>query len=349
LLDQIFALKWVQRNIANFGGDPNSVTIFGESAGGINVACLISSPAAAGLFHRAIVQSGGFFITKPLRDENAEIESAEEFGQRFEAEINCLSAGDPIACMRRKTIREVMDTLRPPPPIANGCRNPPCPEYGPNLDGYVLPGNPLQVMLDGRHNNVPTMIGTNKDEGTIFTVLLPLFTASQYESVVREFAPQIADQVLARYPVSDYGGPRNAFNALYTDLLFICPARLGTRALAMHQPNVYVYHFTHELDPRLYNYLGAFHALELNFVFNTFSLPGHTPTNRELQLADNMLRYWTNFAKTGDPNGQQLPRWPVYTLDGDRHVVLDERINTGMQLRKEFCEFWCQMLGLTCL
>lgn len=349
LLDQIFALQWVQRNIANFGGDPTNVTIFGESAGGLNVACLLASPAAAGLFHRAIIQSGGFFVSKPLRDDDPQTESAEEFGQRFEQEINCSSANDPLACMRRKTTREVIDTLRPPPPVVGGCRNPPCPEYGPNVDGYVLTGSPVELMRQGQYNNVPTIVGTNKNEASIFiTLVFPLVTEAQYQAAVRRYLPAVADQVLARYPISDYRNARDALDAVFTDLLFICPARLGTRAMSMHQSNIYVYHFTHGLESRLYNYLGAFHALELYFVFNNFVLPAHTPTNRELDLANTMLRYWTNFARSGDPNGQGLPRWPVYTLDGDRHIILDERISTGTQLRKEFCEFWCDVLGLSC-
>ncbi|MBI3949174.1 MAG: carboxylesterase family protein [Acidobacteria bacterium] len=340
LLDQIFALKWVRRNIANFGGDPNNITIFGESAGGLNVACLVASPEAAGLFQRAIVESGGFFVTTPLRDNDPEGESAEEFGQRFEKEIGCISAGDPIACMRRKTAEEVLRTLKAGFPLLGRFEG--SVTYGPNVDGYVLKGNLVEVMLAGQHNNVPVIIGTNKNEASIFIVGLRLNPEAAYRAAVERFFPNASQEVLARYPASEYASPRDAFDALVTDLAFICPARAASIALSGHQRRTFVYHFTHVVDAPVLRNLGAFHGLELSFVFNNFGII--QPTPEEVNLAETMLAYWTNFARTGDPNAGALPTWPAYTLDGDMHLNLDAPISTGTALRKEYCEFWFDLL-----
>lgn len=350
LLDQLFALQWVRRNIANFGGDPGNVTIFGESAGGLDVACLVASPEATGLFHRAIVQSGGFFVSRPLRDEDDTKESAEEFGQRYEAAIGCASLGDPIACLRRQSMENVARTLPGVLPILGQCEGGNCPTYGPNIDGSVLTDSPIFVILRGRHNNVPMMVGTNKNEGSLFILGIPLSTEAEYRAAVEMFFPTISESVLTMYPVADYGRPRDAFDAIYTDLAFVGPTRMATRTLALWQRDLFVYHFTHRLATPPWNELGAFHALELSFIFNNFDLlTGHTPTEDELLLADAMLGYWTNFARAGNPNGAGLPVWPAYRRLTDRHQNLDVTIRPGANLRREYYNFWCRTLGLFCL
>lgn len=341
LLDQIFALQWVRRNIRNFGGDPDNITIFGESAGGLNVSCLVASPLAAGLFHRAIVESGGFLVNMRLRDapDAPEAESAEEFGVRFAREIGCDSAADLLACLRSKTPEELLRTLRGGLLLERFVGGT---IYGPNVDGYVLTDSPLRVMLAGQHNNVPIVIGTNKNEGSIFILGIPLNSEADYRAAVQRFFPRVSAEVLARYPLSDYASPREAFDAILTDVAFICPARAASLALAPHQPRVFVYHFTHALNTPFLRALGAFHGLELPFVFNNFGLISPTPEERA--LSETMLAYWTNFARRGDPNGSVLPLWPTYTLDGDRHVNLDVPISAATGLREEFCDFWFQLV-----
>jgi para-nitrobenzyl esterase len=337
LLDQIMALDWVRNNIRNFGGDPNNITIFGESAGGVNVVCLVGSPLAAGKFQRAIVESGGFNVNVPLKDTNnsSQVESAEEFGVRFVKEAGCASSADPIACLRSKTPEEIFKVLTGEAGVIN--RFDGSTVYGPNLDGYVLKESPIVAIQANRHNNVPIMIGTNKDESTIFTTMLPVDTKAGYRKTLKSLFPSISKQILKQYPVSDYPTPRDAFNAFFTDLTFVCPARWAGLMSSVNQPQTFVYSFTNVFEIPQIKPFGAFHGQELLFVFNNFlNLP---PTQDQRKLSETMLSYWTNFAKTGDPNGVGLPNWPQHNQSSDAYQVLNPNINSQTALRKEFCEF----------
>lgn len=337
LLDQIMALDWVRDNIRNFGGDPNNITIFGESAGGVNVFCLVGSPLAAGKFQRAIVESGGFGVNVKLKDtaNSPQVESAEEFGVRFVKEAGCANSADPIACLRSKSPQEVFKVLTGEAGVIN--RFDGSTVYGPNVDGYVLKESPITAVQANRHNNVPIMIGTNKDEATIFTMALPVDTKAGYRKTVKMLFPTISKDVLKQYPTSDYPNPRAAFNAFFTDLTFVCPARWAGLMSAVNQPQTFVYSFTNVFDFPQAKPFGAFHGQELLFVFNNFlNLP---PTQGQRQLGETMLKYWTNFAKTGDPNGANLPNWPRHSQSNDVYQELNVNIASRSVLRKEFCEF----------
>jgi para-nitrobenzyl esterase len=347
LLDQIFALQWVKRNISNFGGDPNNITVFGESAGGLDTMTLIASPLAAGLFQKAIVESGAapLLVNKPLRNNgnngmDSTIQSAEDYGVAFADALGCGADTDVIPCLRGKTSTDLITTN-----ISNN-KITDISIYGPNFDGYLLPSSVTDILRNNQQNNLPVMLGNNRDEASAFILNIPLDTETEYEAAVRDAFGDAADQVLAKYPVSDYGSPRAAFNALATDAIFISQTRLATRFLAASQPNIFTYEFTHSLEfaPQL----GAFHALELPFIFgNNFGDFSVINANaKDSKLSSRMLSYWTNFAKTGNPNRKGLPKWPIYTLAGDKYIILDTKISTGTALRKDFCDFFDQLFDI---
>lgn len=331
LLDQIFALRWVQKNIQNFGGDPTNVTIFGESGGGKSVCALLASPLARGLFHRAIIQSGGCPSNlRKLRDSSGR-ESAEAQGERFARAIGCADAPDVLACLRSKTVQEILNTLPGEASILSTAE-----KWDFIVDGYALPDSPGRVLESGNFNVVPLIAGTTGNEASIFTGKLNITTPAQYEAFVRVLFRENADHVLALYPVSAYSSPKAALDALISDISFVCPTRRFVRDVAKYQQKTFLYHFAYVTRVGAQLGLGAFHGSEIPFVFGNLA----NPTPQERALSDAMMAYWTNFAQSGDPNDSTLPRWPAYTLSEDPHVQLDTPITAGRELRKLYCDFW---------
>ncbi|MCS6936567.1 MAG: carboxylesterase family protein [Candidatus Bipolaricaulota bacterium] len=331
LLDQIFALRWVQKNIQNFGGDPTNVTIFGESAGGKSVCALLASPVARGLFHRAIIQSGGCPLNlRRLRDSPGR-ESAEAQGERFARAIGCANAPDVLACLRSKTIREILNTLPGEASIISTAEN-----WDFIVDGYALPDSPGRALESGNFYLVPLIAGTTGNEASIFTLSLNIQTVAQYEAYVRSLFRGLANQVLALYPAAPYPSPKAALDALLSDVFFVCPTRRFVRDVSQYQPKTFLYHFTYVTRAAAQAGLGAFHGSEIPFVFGNAA----NPTPQERALSNSMMTYWTSFAKTGDPNEGKLPTWPAYTLSEDPHLQLDIPIRADKNLRKPYCDFW---------
>jgi para-nitrobenzyl esterase len=340
LLDQLFALQWVQRNIAAFGGDASNVTIFGESAGGRDVLSLVASPLGAGLFHKAIEESGApLLYAVPLHTSGDGVESAESFGERLAAALGCPEGDGALACLRSATPEQLLRAIPPDETLIDLTQY----VYGPNVDGFVLPESITSVLVAHQQNDVPMIIGTNKNETQLFIAAIPLASEAQYEATVALIFGDLAPSVLARYPVSDYASPRAAFEALATDALFLTPARTASRLVAPVQPKTFVYQFLHTL--RHFESLGAFHGLQRPFVFGNFVRIPVPPTKKDLKLSKRMQAYWTNFAATGDPNGRGLPEWPAYTNEGDTSVALDAKIKPQVGYRKEYCEFWTGLIG----
>ncbi len=331
LLDQIFALRWVQKNIQNFGGDPNNVTIFGESGGGKSVCALLASPLATGLFHRAIIQSGGCPANlRKLRD-SSERESAEAQGQRFATAIGCASAPDVVGCLRSKSIQEILNTLPGEASILSTAE-----KWDFTVDGYALPESPGRALASGAFNTVPLIAGTTGNEASLFTGKLNITTPAHYEAFVRAFFRENADQVLALYPASAYPSPKAALDVLISDISFVCSTRRFMRDASKYQPKTFLYHFTYVTRVGAQLGLGAFHGSEIPFVFGNSA----NPTPQERALSDAMMTYWTNFAQSSDPNGGTLPLWPAYTRSEDPHVQLDIPITAGRELRTPYCDFW---------
>lgn len=334
LFDQIFALRWVQKSIKNFGGDPANVTIFGESGGGKSVCALLASPLAARLFHRAIIQSGACPTNQQrLRELTPSApESAEAQGERFARAIGCADVPDVLVCLRSKTPQEILNTMPAEVNILTRVH-----KYDFNVDGYTLLDAPGRALESGKFNNVPLIAGTTGNEASLFTSALNINTVAQYEAYVRSIFRGVADQILAIYPASNYPRPRDALDALVSDASFVCPARRFTRAVQRQQPKTYLYHFTYVTRVAAQLKLGAFHGSEISFVFG--NLP-QAALPQERALSDAMMSYWTNFAKTGDPNDGTLSTWPAYTLAEDPHLQFDVPIKADRELRKKYCDFF---------
>jgi para-nitrobenzyl esterase len=320
-LDQIAALRWVRDNIAAFGGDPGNVMVFGESAGGRNTCTLLAAPSAAGLFHRALVQSGACKFLDTVAD-------AQTTGDAVATALAC--SGDRAACFRAATAEQLTRAnAQPVGALAAGT-------YGSVIDGVTLVEQPETAIAAGRHHHMPFAIGANADE-TAREAPVSL-TETAYQNLVRAQYGALANAALAQYPSSSYASPRAAYVRLTTDSRFVCPSReIAVHADAGQTEPVYRYFFRYAP-----NALGAPHGLDVPFVFGTFDAlvvngAPYEPSGNELALSAAMQGYWSRFARTGDPAG--TPAWPVYDAS-DTALVLDAPVTTAAAIRDVDCDFW---------
>lgn len=292
LADQQAALRWVRRNIGAFGGDAGNVTIFGQSAGGLSVCAHLTSPGAAGLFHKAIIQSGACGLTTPVAD-SARVRSF--WTSRHEAEQ--LGARQPLGCADIACLRAlpagkllaVHDVFWQP---AFGTR--------------VLPLDPLVAQATGRTHRVPTLVGSTHDEMTLYVSGYDPVPDTDYRKVVAEvFGESIADEVVARYPLNGNGDARDEVAAAATDRSWACPTERTRRELGRRMP-VSGYEFTQQdmtmifpdVPPTFPGGYRAYHGSELPLLFEFEGLP---LTAAQRQLSDYMVAAWGRFARTGDP------------------------------------------------
>lgn len=340
LLDQRAALQWVRSHIAAFGGDPANVTLFGESAGGVSVCAHLVAPGSEGLFQRAIVESG------PCGLRGGTLATGEMQGQRMQAALHCQAAADPLACMRAAPPSAVLSALPAPPGFVS--TDPRYERWTPIEDGSFVPTDSVARVNAGTFLRVPLLFGWNADEGTLFAMLSGLteMTAAQYPEAIRGILPgdtARGDRVLAQYPLSAYPSPWQAYSAALGDYLIACSARRTLRAMAAYtQARAYYFAYPNASFLAGSNVpLGAFHSAEVQFVFGHPGMVGSTRfTGEQLALNQSMMGYWARFARTGDPNGDGAPNWPVYTASGDMHLRLDAQPRTGTGASADACAFW---------
>ena len=316
LQDMIAGLQWVKANIAKFGGDPTRVTIFGESAGGIAVSMLAASPAAKGLFHRGISESGGNFAPPRHGSEGGQnaptLKVAEAAGHEFLAR---LKVADIKAA--RDLPAEKLQTAVGPGLQAN---------FWPVFDGEVLPGDQYELYRAGRFNDTPVLIGTNSDEGALFAQ--PGMNSARFESSIRDGYGKQADAVLAAYPHATDGDAAKAGKDVMRDTLFAWPTwAWATLQSQKGKGHAYVYYFDHRTPQ---SPTGANHGAEIAFVFRNLIGGGPVGLSGAARPEDNLMSelmssYWVNFAKNGDPNGPGLPRWPAFTSSSQNLMFFDAR------------------------
>jgi para-nitrobenzyl esterase len=332
LMDQQAALRWVQANIASFGGNPANVTMFGESAGGLSVLAQLTSPAARGLFAKAIVESGSYSLLQPS------LAAAEASGKAFAAKAGC--ASQTAACLRSLPVQTILNNQG---------------AVGPNADPAVLPQSIGTALADGDFSHVPVLNGTNHDEWRLFVAIFSTVTgpvtAANYQSMIAStvsVSPAEAAAVAARYPLSRYASPDEALGAVGTDAIFACPALTIDQELSRFTPT-FAYEFNDSRAPELFLPpvsglpYGATHASEIQYLFglNVTSYPG-TLTAAQQQLAAGMRRYWTSFARQGSASSPGEPAWPQFRNASQQMMSLippTPRVENGFAAEHQ-CPFW---------
>lgn len=321
-MDQIAALKWVQQNIAAFGGDPDNVTIFGESAGGVSVHSLLTIPSAKGLFQKAIIESGGgrdgVLTGRPISEENADPYypiSAETIGINF-ARKHGIENTDEAALtkLRSLSVEEIVDGGQE----SDGQGG--LPIYsGPILDGKLVVETAQSAYEAGRQTGVPLIIGSNSAE-----VPAGFVNATSKEELLTIFG-DLKDEALAAYDPDSNIDFAEMLTMVNTDKVWAEPARFTANAFSAQGDQAYIYLFSYvSASMQQMMRYGASHASEIPYVFdNLRGRNGATVAPKDQDVAKMMNSYWANFAKTGDPNGKGLPKWPVY--DPQKDEILEFR------------------------
>ncbi|KAM4636009.1 fatty acyl-CoA hydrolase precursor, medium chain-like [Discoglossus pictus] len=350
-LDQVAALQWVQENIEDFGGDPGSVTIFGESAGGVSVAALVLSPLSKGLFHRAISQSGVAILPGLV------VSTVEEvlFYRNIVANMSSCGSAELVDCLKKKTEDEILAIITALPSLAL----PAC------VDGVFYPKPAEEILAAKESNRVPFLLGINNhefgwiipanmnitgltdgmDKNTVQSILRssPMFTA------LSELLPLISDEYFG--DIEDPVKVRDSFLDLCGDMVFVMPS---IKTAKYHRDSglpVFFYEFSQR--PSIYHnskpdFVKADHADELYFVLGgPFSKSGvifkGNATDEEKALSRTMMKYWANFARNGNPNGPGLVEWPEYDEEED-YLEIKLKPTSARKLKEEKTKFWMKTL-----
>ena len=380
--DQLFALQWVKQNIGAFGGNSGDVTIFGESAGGFSVCAAIVSPQGARLFQRAITESG------PCGEPLPSLAGAQTSGAAIVSALGCAESSDAasVACLRSVPTAAI---LAEQGNITSASSLTSLAAFFPNVDGVLIPQQPILSLALGAYNHVPIIEGTNRDEGRLFVALgfdlnpqVGTITAADYPIAIQGVASAlvtessgllatsatsagggsgnnaevnlITQEILHQYPLANYAGPGEALGAVLTDGLFSCTANISNEIFSLSVPT-YAYQFddenapTPELPPVSFPY-GATHTDELQFLFTLASTPSAL-SGAEKNLAAVMQSYWSSFARNGTPNSLQTPAWAPFNIAAGNVQSLNTP-RAGVEFgyaSQHHCNFWIGVLEQTVL
>lgn len=306
ILDQIAALEWVRDNIEYFGGDPENVTIAGQSAGAFSVHYLVSTPQAKGLFHRAIAESGAAIFPRNDMSRTIDLDWAQDQGLTIQDQLGL----DSIEELRSLDAEQLLNVQT---------------RFSPIIDGYIFPAPIYQLYVTGEYNDVPVLMGWNANEGNFSGSIQ---NADEYKRSVQTQFGEYSDQILTHFPAdSDDIAAESQLELGSLSIFGLQLWKWANMQIENGGSDIYMYHFTKELpyneNQRPY---GAFHTGEVPYAYHTLDMSDRPWTDSDRYLSDVMSDYWVNFAKNGDPNQSGLPEWEPFSKDSYQTNLLGDEI-----------------------
>lgn len=317
LMDQIAAIKWVKKNITAFGGDPDNVTIAGQSAGSMSVNDLLASPLAKGLFQKAIAESGAAVLGN--NGDHNELQDAEQQGLKIAGQLNAPSLADLRKIPAEQLLKEAHGGFRP------------------IVDGYVLPQSVHDCFVAGNQSKVPLLTGWNQNEGLFFGK--PKSAEDFKKDIEQQYGPD-AGTFLQYYPAGNDEQASQSQLAYYGRDLHFGIQEYALANMQSKSAKVYVYRFT-RIVPATGQYVGygAFHTGEVPYAYGNLKFVNRPWESVDFDLTKTMLTYWANFIKSGNPNGTDLPVWPVYDQSNNEIMVLSDHPHAEKMPDKQVLEF----------
>ena len=320
LLDQLQALRWVRDNISRFGGDPDRVTVMGQSAGALDITLLMASPLATGLFQGAILESGEAQSTlnQDIRSPipyNRISGTGEDSGKKFANDLGISAGPDTLERLRSIPADKVLAAWKQDRQVS----------FGAIVDGWVVPEQPAKIFGQGKQLKIPVLVGSNADEATVFGLVAPK-TVDEYKAYLQRDTGRFADQEFAAYPAGSDAAIPEQFLKYHYDLFSYGAYSLARTTTQLGQ-NAYLYLFTFAEKGKRAK-LGAYHGEELYFLSNSYPTDWEHDGDDE-RLGQAIRAYWVQFAKTGNPNFNGLPEWPAYEPRKDQYLELGRSV--GLQ------------------